>query len=64
MSKSRINVEVLEERTVIVMSRLQDVINIFLEISVNVFYVLIDKIVNIKKESTLKKSIFEKLEYF
>ena len=64
MSKLRIDVEVLEKRTIVVISRLRDIINIFLETSIDVFYVLINKIKNIKKENTLRKSIFEKLKYF
>ena len=63
MSKSRIDVEVLKERTVIIMSRSRDVTNISLETFVDVFYVLIDKTKNIEKENVSRKSIFEKLEY-
>ena len=63
MSKSRIDVKTLKERTMIVMSRSRNVINISLETSINVFYVFIDKIENIKKENISKESIFEKLKY-
>ena len=63
MSKSRIDVETLEKRTMIVISRSQDVINISLETFVDVFHVLTNKTGNIKKESVLRKSVFEKLEY-
>ena len=63
MSKSRIDVEVLKERTIVVMSRLRDVINISLETSVNIFYVLINKIKDIEKENVLKENVLEKLEY-
>ena len=63
MSKSRIDVEVLKERTVIVISRSRDITSIFLEAFVDVFYVLTNKIENIKKENVLRKNIFEKLEY-
>ena len=63
MSKSRIDVKVLKERTIVIISRLQDVTSIFLETFVDVFYVLINKTENIKKKSISRKSIFEKLEY-
>ena len=63
ISKSRINVEVLEKYTIIVISRSRDIINISLETSIDVSHVLINKIEDIEKESTLRESIFEKLEY-
>ena len=63
MSKSRIDVKVLKERTIVVMSRSRNVTNISLETSIDVFYVLINKIENIEKENVLRESIFEKLEY-
>ena len=47
----------------IVMSRLRDITNIFLETSVDIFYVLINKIEDIEKENVLRKNVFEKLEY-
>ena len=64
MSKSRIDVEILEERTVIVISRSRDVIDISLETSIDIFYVLTNKIEDIEKENVLRESIFKKLEYF
>ena len=63
MSKSRIDVEVLKEYTMIVISRLRDVTSISLKTSVDIFYVFINKTRDIKKESVLRESIFEKLRY-
>ena len=63
MSKSRIDVKTLKERTVIVMSRLRDITDISLKVFIDTFYVFTDKIKDIEKESVLKKNIFEKLEY-
>ena len=63
MLKSRINVEVLKECTVIIMLRSRDIINFSLGTSVDVSYVLTYKIEDIKKENVLKESIFEKLKY-
>ena len=63
MSKLRIDVKVLKERTMIVISRSRDVINISLETFVDVSYILTNKIKNIKKENVLKESIFKKLKY-
>ena len=45
------------------MSRSWDVTDISLETSVDVFYVLINKIENIEKKNISRKNIFEKLEY-
>ena len=63
MSESRIDVKVLKERTIIVISRSRDIINISLEIFINVFHVLINKIEDIEKESISKENIFKKLKY-
>ena len=63
MSELRIDVEVLEERAVVVMSRLRDVTDIFLESSIDVSHVLINKIEDIEKEDVLIESVLEKLEY-
>ena len=63
MSESRINVKVLKERTMIVMSKSRDITDIFLEVFVNVFHVLTNKIRDIEKEDILKKSVLKKLEY-
>ena len=63
MSESHIDVEVLEKRTIVTISRSRNVTNISLETFVDAFHVLTNKIENIKKESISKKSIFEKLRY-
>ena len=63
MLESRINVEILKERTMIVMSRSRDVTNISLKVFVDIFYVLTNKIEDIEKESVLRESVLEKLEY-
>ena len=63
MSELNIDVEVLEERTLVIMSRLQDVTDISLEVSIDVFYVLINKIEDIEKENILRENVFKKLEY-
>ena len=64
MSKSRIDVKILEERTMVVILKSRNVISISLRTSIDVFYVFIDKIENIKKESTLRENVFKKLKYF
>ena len=63
MSKLRIDVETLEKRIVIVMSRPWDITDISLETSVDIFHVFINKTEDIKKESVLRESVPEKLEY-
>ena len=63
MSESRIDVEVLEKRTMVVISRSRDVTSISLETFIDVSHVLTNKTGDIKKESISRKSISEKLEY-